>query len=367
MRILYFTRRYTVHDQRFLTALSTEGFEINLLILEKGTNQIKAFTQPENVSIVPWTGLKHPLNWYSGFYLQKSLGAIVEQVKPDLIHAGPIQSCAFLSALTYFNPLVSVSWGYDLLIDADCSSINRWVTKYTLRKSDILIGDCQTIREKAIYFGMQSDRIVTFPWGIDLSRFKTTNTKQGENGTFTLLSTRAWEPIYGVETIARAFVEAVQEIPQLRLVMLGNGSQKELLYRIFSTGNALDKVKFAGQVKQAELPRYYQKADLYVAATHSDGTSISLLEALACGTPALVSDLPGNQEWINPGIQGWLFPKGDTGGLKDSIIHAWNNRNRLTEMGKSGRSIAESRADWNKNFPKLLEAYKLALHLAASR
>jgi glycosyltransferase involved in cell wall biosynthesis len=168
------------------------------------------------------------------------------------------------------------------------------------------------------------------------------------------------EPVYGVEIIAHAFVKAVREIPQLRLVMLGNGSQKESLSRIFSRENALEKVVFGGQVDQADLPRYYQNADLYVSATHSDGTSISLLEALACGTPALVSDLPGNKEWISPGVEGWLFPKGDLDGLKASIIHAWQNRDRLGDMGKAARSLAESRADWNRNFPKLLEAYRLA-------
>lgn len=360
MRILYFTRRYSVHDQRFLNALSSEGFKINLLILEEGHNQSTPFALPDNVSIIPWAGSNHPLNWYSGFNLKKNIQKIIRELKPDLIHAGPIQSCAFLGALTGFHPLVSVSWGYDLLLDASRNGINRWVTKYTLRNSDVMVGDCQTIREKAEYFGMKSDRIVTFPWGIDLDHFNLLESKKIENRQFTLLSTRAWEPVYGVEIIAHAFVKAVREIPQLRLVMLGNGSQKESLFRIFSRENALEKVVFGGQVEQADLPRYYQNADIYVSATHSDGTSISLLEALACGTPALVSDLPGNKEWISPGVEGWLFPKGDADGLKASITHAWQNRDRLVEMGKAARSLAESRADWNRNFPKLLEAYRLA-------
>jgi glycosyltransferase involved in cell wall biosynthesis len=366
VRILYFTRNYTVHDQRFLTALSGEGFDIQLLFLEKPRNQDEAFQTPDNVSTIQWIGVNHPLNWYSGYSLHKSLQSIIEEVKPDLIHAGPIQSCAFLSALTGFHPLISVSWGYDLLIDAERNGINHWITKYALRNSDVLVGDCQTIRKKAEFFGTKPEQIVTFPWGIDLDHFKLSDIKKADNGTFTLLSTRAWEPIYGVDIIAHAFVKAVREVPQLRLVMLGNGSQEKELHRIFSTGNALEKVVFAGQVKQAELPSYYQNADLYVSATYSDGTSISLLEALACGTPALVSDLPGNQEWINPGVQGWLFPEGDSDRLKEGIFNAWNNRDRLAYMGKYARVLAESRADWNKNFPVLLEAYKLAVQLSTN-
>ena len=364
MRILYFTRSYTVHDQRFLSTLSDKDFDIQLLILEESNILGETIIIPDNVSTILWMGANHPLNWYSGFSLQKPLQSIIEQFKPDLIHAGPIQSCAFLGALSGFHPLVSISWGYDLLIDAERDGINRWITKYTLRNSDVLVGDCQTIRKKAEFFGTQPERIVTFPWGIDLEHFKPSKIKKADNGTFTLLSTRAWEPIYGVEIIAHAFVKAVREIPQLRLVMLGNGSQEETLYRIFSAGNVLDRVVLAGQVKQAELPHYYQNADLYVSATYSDGTSISLLEALACGTPALVSDLPGNQEWINPGVHGWLFPKGDSDKLKEGLVNAWNKRDRLADMGKYARSLAELRADWSKNFPMLLEAYELALQLS---
>ena len=235
MRILYFTRRYTVHDQRFLTALSGEDFDINLLILEGSFNQRKTFSTPENISTVPWRGANHPLNWHSGYSLKNSFQSVIEDVKPDLIHAGPIQSCAFLGALADFHPLVSVSWGYDLLIDAGRSGINRWITKFTLKNSDVLVGDCQTIRKEAEFFGVQPERIVTFPWGIDLDHFKISNSKKINNGTFTLLSTRAWEPIYGVEVIAHAFVKAARELPQLRLVLLGNGSQEKILYRIFQS------------------------------------------------------------------------------------------------------------------------------------
>ena len=115
-----------------------------------------------------------------------------------------------------------------------------------------------------------------------------------------ILSTRGWEPIYGVDLIARAFVTAARQCPELKLIMLGNGSLAPMLHRIFAKGNVEEQVMFPGQVKYSELPRYYQMADLYVSASHSDGSSISLLEAMACGRPVLVSDIPGNREWVTP-------------------------------------------------------------------
>jgi glycosyltransferase involved in cell wall biosynthesis len=122
----------------------------------------------------------------------------------------------------------------------------------------------------------------------------------------------------------------------------------------------IDRVHFPGQVRQAQLPQYYRAADLYVSASHSDGTSISLLEAMACGRPVLVSDIPGNREWVEPNVNGWLFPEGDVNALARAILHAVEARDRLSEMGKVARKLAQQRANWERNFPKLLEAYEIA-------
>ena len=187
---------------------------------------------------------------------------------------------------------------------------------------------------------------------------------------FVLLSNRGWEPIYGVEVIARAFVLAAGQRPELRLILLGSGSQAGSLRQILEEGGVSDRVVFPGVVAQENLPAYYRAADLYVSASHSDGTSISLLEALACATPALVSDIPGNREWIEEGVQGWLFADGDPEALSKAIIRACDQRKDAAEaakeMGRAARRLAEQRADWNKNFPELFKAYQIALRLSTT-
>jgi glycosyltransferase involved in cell wall biosynthesis len=114
-------------------------------------------------------------------------------------------------------------------------------------------------------------------------------------------------------------------------------------------------------VGQDNLPDYYQLADLYLSASRTDGTSISLLEAMASGRPAVVSDIPGNREWIQAGVNGWLFKDGDPEAMAESIKQAIQQREALDEMGAAARRIAEQRADWQKNFPELFRAYALAM------
>ncbi len=371
MRVIYFTRDYTPHDHRFLSALAETEHHVNYLRLERSSYQLEDRPLPAGVRQVQWAGGNRAVTWRDGPRLLNDLKRVIRAVKPDIIHAGPLQRSAFLTALTGFRPLVSMSWGYDLLQDASRSALWAWVTRYTLRRSAVLVGDCQTIRRSAVAFGMPEDRIITFPWGIDLEHFTPDGGRWSPIGShspgaasraFTLLSTRSWEPIYGVDIIARAFAPVAKEYSSIKLIMLGNGSQAGALRQIFLNAGVLDQVYFPGQVSYADLPRYYRSADLYLSASHSDGSSISLLEALACGCPALVSDIPGNREWVEPGEQGWWFPDGDANALANAIRRAFDQPQKLSEMRRSARLLAEQRADWRKNFPRLLEAYELAKH-----
>jgi len=84
------------------------------------------------------------------------------------------------------------------------------------------------------------------------------------------------------------------------------------------------------------------------------------LEAMASGIPVLVSNIPGNAEWVASGENGWLFPDGDVDALTQKILQAANMRNDLAHMGMRARKLAEARADWKKNFPELLKAFELA-------
>jgi len=361
MRLLYFSRDYTTHDHRFLTALSKTEHQVYYLRLERSDYVLEDRPLPPEIEIVQWKGGQAPTSLKDGSRLWQGLKAVIRKVKPDILQAGPVQRSAFLATLTGFHPLITMSWGYDLLKDAEINRWWRWVTRYTLEHSDLLIGDCDTIRKLAVSYGMRQDRIVTFPWGVDIQHFSPASKKNEADEAFTLLSTRGWEPIYGVEVIARAFVQVAQEHPDLRLVMLGNGSQAGLLRQIFTRGGVDDRVYFPGQVTQDDLPRYYRKSDLYLSASHSDGTSISLLEAMACGKPVLVADIPGNQEWVTPGVNGWLFPDGNEVALAQTIQLALQDRARLLEMGNAARELAEKRANWKENFQQMLNAYKIFL------
>ncbi len=360
-RVIYFSRDYTNHDLRFLSALAGTEYEVFYLRLERKHEQFEDRPLPVDVRQVKWVGGTKTVSIIDGPKLLLDLRRVIKSIRPDLIHAGPIQRSAFLVALLGFKPLVSVSWGYDLLHDANRDRFWRFATKFTLQRSAIMIGDCDTVRKQAVELGMPNEKIVTFPWGIDLNSFTPSEFPAKRGDQFTLLSTRNWEPIYGVDILAKAFVRAAHQLEGLRLILLGNGSQASSLRQIFTRGGVLDRVIFPGQVTHTDLPNFYKMSDLYISASRTDGSSISLLEALASGRPVIVSDIPGNREWVEPGINGWWFEDGDEEDLARTILDAADQRQHLSEMSRAARQLAEKRADWDKNFPNLLTAYETAL------
>lgn len=403
MRIIHFSRDYTPHDHRFMTKMVQTGHEIFYLRLENAGHPYEDRPVPEGVTLIPWEGGQTRITRGDGPRLLSSLKQVIRRYRPDIIQAGPVQRAAFLTALAGYKNLITMSWGYDLLMDLHNGKSWEWATRYTLQRSAAFVGDCNTIRNLAIGHGMNPEKIVTFPWGADIQKFKPGNQQSAINNpqsllrerkgwdqdTFVLLSTRSWTPLYGVEDLARAFVHAARQRPELRLFMLGGGPLSGKIKGLIQNAGLIDRVHFPGQVNQNDLPHYYRAADLYISTSHSDGTSISLLESLASGTPVLLTDIPGNKEWISPhptplplGEEtirlpsprgrgaggegagdftraGWLFRDGDPTDLERAILHAVDHRAHLPAMSRAARQLAEERGDWDKNFPHLLEAWEM--------
>jgi glycosyltransferase involved in cell wall biosynthesis len=250
-----------------------------------------------------------------------------------------------------------MSWGYDLVMDADKSAWMRWVTRYTLKRSTFFTSDAKVSRDKAVAFGMNPEQTVIFPWGTDIEHFTPKAFQPSDEGTLTIFCSRTWEAIYGVDVLAKAFAKVAAQNPAVNLILLGGGSQGTKIRQILTNGGVMDRVHLGGQVSQADLPRWYHMADLYVSPSHVDGSSVTLMEALASGLPCLVSDIPGNKEWIVDGVNGWLFRDGDVNDLSQKIQSAIKNRQSFERIGAAARETAEQKADWKKNFGKLLEIY----------
>jgi glycosyltransferase involved in cell wall biosynthesis len=174
-------------------------------------------------------------------------------VKPDVIHAGPVHRSAFVAAAAGFHPLLTMSWAADILYESEHNLWMHWASSYTLSHTDILAGDCRAVENKAAEYGFPRDKVVLFPWGIDLQKFQPGRNNElrrqlGWQDEFIVLSLRSWEPIYGVDIVLKAFAQASRQVPQLRLLLPGGGSQKERIHQLIQEYHLEELVKLPGQV-----------------------------------------------------------------------------------------------------------------------
>jgi L-malate glycosyltransferase len=361
MKVLYFTRTQSPHDLRFTKALSATEHQVFVLCLEP----VAGRQWPGDIVEIDWQGI-NPNNIEQTLNDQMEwLKETLERIHPDIIHAGPIQTAAYYAAKVGFHPLVSMSWGSDLMFEADENPFSQFVTRYTLERTDVLVGDCACVGKKAESLGYGNKNYFQFPWGVDLQHFSpvgsaTLREQLGWHDKVVLLSNRSFSPLYGVDVLLEAFAEAYAENTDLRLLLFGKGPLESQFRQFVIDHDLVDKVHFGGHASLDELPDIYRSSDVYLSASHSDGSSVSLMEALACGLPVVVSDIPGNLEWVNEGRQGWLFKDGDSQEFSQKILLAASQMGRLDHMRTGNRALAEQRADWNMNFPILLDAYQTA-------
>ncbi|MGA8273504.1 MAG: glycosyltransferase [Candidatus Sulfotelmatobacter sp.] len=363
MKVLYFSDNTSGHNQRFLEKLSQAG--VKVWFFDPASDRMAEGWLPEGVG---WIPPRHPLcrnsspSRYAGFL--PDFEHVLREVGPDLIHAGPIQTCGFLAALSQFHPWLLTSWGSDLLFHAQRSLEYKEATQLALSSADGFFCDCDTVRSRAQEFAdMPESRIVQFPWGIRKGLFGRDGLlprgEEREPGAHLFISTRSWEPLYGINTLLEAFLLAYRADSSLRLLLLGDGSEAEKV-REFIGAHELSRVirTLSPQVKK-EMPKWFRLADSYVSCAQSDGTSVSLLEAMATGLPPVVTDIPSNREWVEKGYNGWLAPSGSSEEFAERLLRAAHlGAEQRGLFSERNQRLVEERADLDRNFPKLLAMYE---------
>jgi glycosyltransferase involved in cell wall biosynthesis len=176
------------------------------------------------------------------------------------------------------------------------------------------------------------------------------------DGRRTVFVPRAITPLYRTLTVVRAFSSLPDDCI---LVLIIYNHSEPYLAEVRSEVTRLgldDRVRFLPGIDHDRMPDAYSVADVVVSIPESDGTPVSLLEAMACGRPVVATDLPSVREWL-AGIADWaLVDVGDESGTASAMRHALTLSSQATEdLGERFRAVVASRADYVTNM-ELVEA-----------
>ena len=297
MRILFFSEKAGVHERRFLQKLASTAHDIFFLPV----NATGSEPLPKGINVLP--ALVPENHRADEELIVAALRRHLADSTPDIVHAGPITTCAYWAARAGAQNLLAMSWGYDLL-RADLNHEQHERNRYALVHATTAACDCQTLAKQILTIAPNLDgKVFVFPWGVELDRFYPGSSTLGlrkahgwDNHTV-VISTRSFERLYGFETMISAALLARQGTCNLRFVFAGDGSLRPWAEKQIKAAGAEAEFAFLGWLSEDQVAAALRDASVYMSGSTVDGTSISLLQAFATRLPVVVSDLPANREW----------------------------------------------------------------------
>jgi glycosyltransferase involved in cell wall biosynthesis len=274
--------------------------------------------------------------------------AAVAAFSPDLVQVGPVTSPGWDVIGSWSGPLIATSWGFDLMDEIESDPSARERARAVLERADLVFVDNDGSRRVAAQLGADASKTVKFAWGLEREWLDQVSLDTPAGPPKVFLTTRRHESIYRVEDVLEAFANASRDL-DIHLIVAGSGTRSAALRVMAEAAPRPDRIEFVGEVDRDMLRKLYARADAYVTASSVDGTSVSLLEAMALGTPVIASAIEGNAEWVTDDT-GFSFAIGDVSGLAARIRElATAGSAEMTEITRrvinARRRINES-ADW---------------------
>ena len=194
-------------------------------------------------------------------------------------------------------------------------SMIRWAAKRAAKSITV----CEALRTSMIELNIAGDHIVTLRNGVDLERFRPVDRAAQRESLglkgFTLLSVGHLIPRKAHDLI----VEALPLLPDVRLLIAGDGPQRDNLTQLAHRLGVTDRVTFLGSLPQTELRNYYGAADALVLASSREGWANVLLESMACGTPVVASNVWGAPEVVAAPAAGVMMPERTAHGVAAGV------------------------------------------------
>src|SRR5690606_39063486 len=187
--------------------------------------------------------------------------------------------------------------------------LQRWRTAVPiLRRADRIVVPSGYLVDVFARFGLEAEAIPNFV-DFDLFRFCERDPLRP-----VFLANRNLEPHYNVACVLDAFARIQQAVPEARLIVAGDGSERRRLEEK-AAALGLREVEFVGRVDQAGMARLYDRADIYLNASDIDNMPGSILEAYASGLPVVTTDAGGIPYIVDHERTGLMVPRGDAAAL----------------------------------------------------
>jgi len=294
---------------------------------------------------------------------------LLRQCRPDVVHVHFAYSYyGWLAGIVGCRPLVVTVMGGDVLFEeqGNPSEAGKQLTLGLLRRADFITSKSHYLTEvldRLGGFGRKAERIV---WGISLRRFHRVDAGSLRASLGfgaerrVILSPKILQPLYRVHLIVEAMALLHRQFPDVVLLVTEYAADPEYKAAIERRIVALDlhaHVVFCGRVAHADMPAYYSLSEMAVGVPSSDGLPQTLLEAMACETPNILSKLPRYEEIVRHGESAY-FVEATPEAIAAGMAHLLGDRQLCARIAGNAREIVGREGDLDEQALRVERRYR---------
>lgn len=352
MKIVFIANAVSIHTIRFVEYFAQLNYTVHLI----------SYIPPETP--IPGVILHILPSFFSNIYLdffprQIYIHKIIHQVKPDLVHAMYVSKFGWHLVPIRGIPLVLTALGDDILILPHNGLIFFLYTKLALKKADLIYAVSEHIRQAIITeYKILPDKVKNLPIGVDTTLF---HPGPGDSSIrphpIRIFSNRGFRHEYDPKTIIDAVGIVHTTYPDIEVTLKGGGCERKFFEEYVSEKGFDSFIHFLDRTDYSCVADDYRNADIFVSAAISDGTPVSMLEAMASGIACIMTDVGGVPEWIRDGFNGLLFPSKKPDILAKKVIFLIENPDERKKLGNNAQKTIEFRGDWGRIMKEMEDDY----------
>lgn len=312
----------------------------------------------------------------------RRLEQVARHVKPHVLHAhSPVLNA--IPALRIARRLripvvyeVRAFWE-DAAVDHGTSRegglryrLTRAMETYALKRVDAVTTICEGLRADIITRGIAEHKVTVIPNAVNIDKFSSGANADlalkcalGLENSLVLGFIGSFYAYEGLAVLLRALPHMLRHRADVRILLVGGGSQEAALVQLATELGVQNKVIFTGRVPHSDVQRYYDLMDVLVYPRLSMRltdlvTPLKPLEAMAQGRLIAASDVGGHRELIRAGETGVLFKSNDPGDLAAKVLDLVQHTERWPVLKSAARQFVETERNWKASVARYQDIYE---------
>ncbi|MGB9589407.1 MAG: glycosyltransferase family 4 protein [candidate division WOR-3 bacterium] len=347
MRVLLLADASSFHTLKWFRAYRARGADVLLVSLEPPREELSdvcVFLNPPVAS--------RPFHY---ILATGRIRALASEFRPDILNAHMATGYGLLAALSSRKARLVVSlWGPDVLESPRRGPLHRAALRFVFRKAHLLQTDARVMdRILAEDFGVPREKMFFMPYGLSPELLETPLPDFRPGPPWKIISHRKLEPLYSPFTVLEALSRLKATGHDFTMTFASGGSLEQAIRDSMARLGIPGEV--TGWLPERELHGRIAGSHIFISASLSDSTPVSLLEAMALGVFPVVSDLPAKGEWVVDGLNGFLFNPTCPQDLANKLKACFDNPRIIVRAREINKAMVRERADWERNFDRFLE------------